>query len=269
MRRWNVKAHLGAAARLLAVIWTVQRRKWLRSRGEPTPSAWSFFLIWIFCLSQAKDSKNGWVSSSASLSWPSTSFTYLPTSTWAIRGSSCWVSVGVALSKPASVAAAVAQLCCLPRFSGGDTHGGLCLGTRSLGGRHLGIGGPTHLWKGEGSTSCLLRASAVSLKRVFAAFRSVLQAFIRPFREHHIDPTAITRHDFIETNGDNCMLTIVPLANMAFNFLTLSPGEFSLSLMLSYTLRRCNWFFLQFSSTGSQHHTALVLLHTLCSYGDL
>lgn len=36
------------------------------------------------------------------------------------------------------------------------------------------------------------------------------------------------------------MLTIVPLANMAFNFLTLSPGEFSLSLslMLSYTLGR-------------------------------
>ena len=36
-------------------------------------------------------------------------------------------------------------------------------------------------------------------------------ALIQPFREHHRDPLAMTRHGFLELNGNNCLGLVAPL----------------------------------------------------------
>jgi hypothetical protein len=53
-------------------------------------------------------------------------------------------------------------------------------------------------------------------------------SLIKPFRVHHVDPRLITRHDFIETNGNNCLVCWPWLVTYYF---VLPPGS-SLAALL-------------------------------------
>lgn len=62
------------------------------------------------------------------------------------------------------------------------------------------------------------------------------RSFIRPFREHHADAMSITRHDFIETNGNNCFASVPVLMGACFISLDTDLGVFATAFVLFLSL---------------------------------
>lgn len=60
-------------------------------------------------------------------------------------------------------------------------------------------------------------------------------AFVLPFREHHARPEEITQDGFIETNGNNCIVTLLVLV-LAFLFLQAPTGQLLRLFFLSLAL---------------------------------
>jgi hypothetical protein len=74
--------------------------------------------------------------------------------------------------------------------------------------------------------------------------------FIHPFREHHVDPRAITRHDFVETNGNNCIVCI-PAALLIY-FALPTATELWANAFAAF----CAWFFVWIFMTNQFHKWA-------------
>jgi plasmanylethanolamine desaturase len=62
------------------------------------------------------------------------------------------------------------------------------------------------------------------------------QSFVRPFREHHTDPESITRHDWVETNGNNSLASLPILVVACVQQLSTTRGLFVSMFMLSTAL---------------------------------
>ena len=81
----------------------------------------------------------------------------------------------------------------------------------------------------------------------------LISTFVWSFREHHVDPKAITRHDWIQTNADNCMVAAFLLC------IFLSGAFFKLQMdTISSYVWYCSllWLFILTALTNQFHSWA-------------
>ena len=81
-------------------------------------------------------------------------------------------------------------------------------------------------------------------------WRLLGNGIVRGFREHHVDPRGITRHDFVETNGNNCIICI-PTALTVYLYLPAREELWAL-FALSFTA----WFMVGIFMTNQFHKWA-------------
>jgi len=65
------------------------------------------------------------------------------------------------------------------------------------------------------------------------------KSIIRSFREHHLDPLAMTKHDFVEANGDSHLVVLIPLLFLAVT--TIEQGNNAQLFMVTFLSSAAFW----------------------------
>jgi hypothetical protein len=64
--------------------------------------------------------------------------------------------------------------------------------------------------------------------------------FVRPFREHHVDPGGIVSHDFVETNGNTC-IALLPFLVAVAALLDPTAGNPAAGFLQSFAVGLAVW----------------------------